>query len=165
MSNIETFKLGMRRLAAGVSVVTTMENSVPYGIVATAVTSVSADPKPVLLVCVNKSASLHGQIERKKILCVNVLSVGDCPLARRFSSSANREDRFAECTWESLETGAPALVGALASFDCQVTDVVPVQSHTIFICEVVAMKIWRDDIHPLIYVNGNFAALDSQLTA
>ena len=38
------FKRGMRRLAAGVSIVTTMEQSVPQGLVATSVCSVCVEP-------------------------------------------------------------------------------------------------------------------------
>src|SRR3569833_655882 len=53
------FKQGMRRLAAGVSVVTTMDGAQPHGFSATSVTSVSADPAPLLLVCVNKAVSCH----------------------------------------------------------------------------------------------------------
>ena len=52
------FRKAMRRLTSAVTVITTAHEDRRYGMTATAVTSVSADP-PSLLICVNRSASLH----------------------------------------------------------------------------------------------------------
>jgi flavin reductase len=153
------FRLGMRRLAAGVSVVTTLEDGVPRGFVATAVTSVCAEPTPCLLVCVNRSVSSHDALHRSGILCVNVLAEGDATLAARFASSNDRERRFEGCAWESLMTGAPALEGALASFDCEIKHEMPVHSHTVFIAEVKAVRLSENELAPLIYVDGRYERL------
>src|SRR4051794_2109966 len=120
------FKRGMRRLAAGVSVVTTAEQGMLHGFVATSVSSVCAEPVPSLLVCVNRSVSSHDVIRRTGVFCANLLSSDDIGLARRFSSSQDRSKRFEGCDWVPLVTGAPALPGALASFDCEITDVMSV---------------------------------------
>ena len=103
------FKRGMRRLAAGVSIVTAIEEGAPHGLVATSVSSVPAQPEPSLLVCVNSNSSIHDVIHRKGIFCANVLSAGDIELAQRFSVPELRASRFEHGSWVSLATGAPAL--------------------------------------------------------
>jgi flavin reductase len=155
------FKRGMRRLAAGVSIITTMEHSVPQGLVATSVCSVCVEPEPSLLVCVNFNSSCHDTISRTGIFCVNLLSAGDIELARRFSTPESRDKRFEETPWVQLVTGAPALPTALASFDCEVTQVISVHSHTVFIGAVRDIKLWQRDVDALLYVDGQYGALAS----
>jgi flavin reductase len=161
MSDPDLFKRGMRRLAAGVSVITTLDDGQPAGFVATAVTSVCADPAPSLLICVNRSASCHALIHKSGIFCVNVLGEGDVEIANLFSSREHRHRRFTDCDWEALETGAPALTGALASFDCRVSEKMEVESHTVFLGRVATIKLWEREVHPLLYVDGHFDGLRS----
>jgi flavin reductase len=156
------FKRGMRRLAASVSLITTIEGDVPQGFAATSVTAVSAAPSPSLLVCVNRDVSSHAAIHRTGFFCVNLLSEAHCELASIFSSSALREQRFASRAWRVLQTGAPAFDDALASFDCEVLQSVEVNSHTIFIAKVVAVVLQGEAIQPLLYVDGRFDGLRSQ---
>ena len=155
MIGADVFKRGMRRLAAGVSVITTEIEGSRYGLVATSVTSVSVDP-PSLLICVNRSATSHDAFEKAGYFCVNLLGEGDEGIAKRFSSPRYRDIRFSHRKWEPLATGAPALTGSLASFDCRVINTVPVATHTIFVAEVVASKLWQKEVVPLVYVDGEF---------
>ncbi len=39
--------------------------------------------------------------------------------------------------WGALETGAPILKNALVSFDCEISQIQEVGTHTIFICPIV----------------------------
>jgi flavin reductase len=163
MIDLAEFKQGMRRLAAGVSVVTTMEAGEPHGFSATSVTSVSADPAPLLLVCVNKSVTCHDILLRSGSFCVNVLSEAEIETARVFSSPEHRHRRFELCPWEELATGAPALVNSLANFDCRIHRAVEVQTHTVLFGEVVRVMIRGPIVHPLLYVDGKFDGLRSVL--
>jgi flavin reductase len=153
------FKRGMRRLAAGVAVVTTAERGEPHGFAATSVSSVCAEPVPSLLVCINRSAASHDVICRTGVFCANLLSSQDIDLARRFSSPQDRASRFDGCDWAPLVTGAPALLSALASFDCEITDIVSVHSHSIVIGAVRDMRLWHDEIAPLLYLDGHYESL------
>lgn len=155
------FRRGMRRLAAGVSIVTTTEQAVSHGMVVTSVCSVCAEPEPSLLVCINHTASCHDIIRRAGVFCVNPLRSDDIELARRFSSPEAREERFKESPWLTLVTGAPALPTALASFDCEIAQIIPVHSHTIFIGAVRDIKLWQGDIDALLYIDGQYGALAS----
>ena len=65
----------MRHVAATVYAVTTGHGGNRFGILATAVSSLSFDP-PSVLVCVNRSASLHGPLASAETFCVNVLGLG-----------------------------------------------------------------------------------------
>ncbi|MCS0502823.1 flavin reductase family protein [Ancylobacter mangrovi] len=159
------FKHGMRRLAAGVSVITTCEDGQPHGFVATSVTSVAADPTPTLLVCVNRSVSCHDVIDKSGSFCVNLLAEPDLELAKAFSSGRDRHLRFSTHEWRPLSTGAPALASALASFDCVLTERVSVHTHTIFLGSVVDIVLPEGPLHPLIYAGGQFDTLGSRVRA
>jgi len=66
------FLAAMRKVAATISLVTTRENGSAHGMTATAISSLSADP-PAILVCIKRSASIHGPLCRVKWFCVNLL--------------------------------------------------------------------------------------------
>lgn len=154
----DAFKAGMRRLAAGVSIITTELSGKHYGLACTSVTSVTLEP-PTLLVCINKSASAHDQLVQAGKFCVNILSPADRDIAMAFSRSEKREERFSHGRWSVLETGAPALCSALASFDCRVSQAIKVGTHTICIGEILVARASGHPSDPLIYFNGAFAGL------
>lgn len=144
------FVEGMRRLAAGVSVVATEFEGDRYGLASTAVTSVSADP-PTLLISVNFKASAHEAIKRAGCFTVNVLDEEDEEVAHLFGSKQERERRFLTRQWSPMATGAPALDGALAVFDCVVRETAVISTHTIFFGRVVDVRFRGDDRRPLLY--------------
>lgn len=152
---------GMRRLASGVSVVTTLTPSGPVGLLSTSVTSVSADP-PVILFCVNKSTSSHEAFLKSKSFCVNVLEEADQMVATRFGSSNFRHVRFEDRAWKTLVTGAPALEGCSVSFDCEVVWQVEVSTHTIFLGQVINIVQWTKNASPLLYWDGAYHAATPQ---
>ncbi|WP_342364119.1 flavin reductase family protein [Terrarubrum flagellatum] len=159
MTSVDLFKRGMRRLASGVSIVTTRHNDTYSGLVATAVSSLSGEP-PSLLVCVHRASSSHGLFHKAGVFCVNLLGGADAAIASSFSSP-RKELRFTEGTWAPLITGAPALVDSLASFDCRVAKSIEFETHTIFIGMIEAIELWQDHVAPLLYVDGRYRTLPS----
>ena len=161
----ELFRQGMRCLAAGVTIITTAERSRPSGLTATAVCSLSLDP-PQLLVCISRRAGAHDAMARSARFCVNVLSRGQWRLAARFSGQNGGfgAERFKAGKWTTLKTGAPALVDALAAFDCLVTERVDASTHTIFIGRVVDLEL-RPKGKPLLYASGGYAGLQALAAA
>lgn len=155
----DAFKQAMRRLAAGVTIVTTRHNDIRGGLTATAVCSLSADPAQ-LLVCVNRSAAAHTMISEGENLCVNLLAHTHQRLAARFAGQTGvlGEERFSVGRWTTLKTGAPVLEDALASFDCIVSEKFASATHTIFIGRVVDVRL-RTNGGPLLYAGGSFAAI------
>lgn len=152
----EHFKSGMRRLASGVSLITTQDvHEAWHGMIATSVTSVSAEP-PSLLICVNRTASCHDPLVESGVFCVNFLGEENDSIAAAFSSSKLRDRRFQEGDWRRIATGAPALASSLASFDCRVKQKLEADSHTIFIGSVEAIELWDAPLSPLVYMNGGY---------
>jgi flavin reductase len=150
------FKSGMRRLASGVSLITTTNaEGVWHGMIATSVTSVTAEP-PSLLVCVNRSASCHDPLLASGVFCVNFLGEDHDVIAGVFSSSKFKDERFTAGDWRTISTGAPALAHSLASFDCRVKQQLEADSHTIFIGSVEAIELWDAPLSPLVYINGGY---------
>jgi flavin reductase (DIM6/NTAB) family NADH-FMN oxidoreductase RutF len=158
-TNSDSFRAGMRHLAAGVCVITTAAvGNKRSGLTATAVCSVSADP-PTLLVSINSASGTCAAIRATGHFAVNLLSVQDREVARRFASPIPPEDRFAGGAWDILVTGSPALASAVAVFDCNVGRVVEVATHTILIGAIEAVRISQSDERPLLHAHAAFASL------
>ncbi len=150
------FLEGMSRLAAGVSLITTLdERDAPAGMLATAVTSVSSDP-PTLLVCVNREATMHADLIRSGVFCVSVLSQSNAAIAKLFSSGKNRERRFLSGNWQRLTTGAPALEDSLVAFDCRFEQTVRAGTHTVIFGRVLDVLKRPTSGGPLIYFDRGY---------
>ena len=149
----QEFKLGMRRLAAAVNIVSTLEDERPAGLIATAVCSVSAGP-PTVLVCVNRSARTHRILMESGVFCVNVLAADQMPFAREFLALDPLE-RFGACRWSTLATGSPALDEAMINFDCELVETFASGTHDIIIGRVVALRR-REVDNPLLYFEGDY---------
>lgn len=130
----------MGQHVASVCVITSVQNGKRFGLTATAMSSVCAEP-PRLLVCVNKSGASHDAITTSSKFCVNVLAEAQDNVAKAFAGMMGRDfDRFSVGGWNELVTGAPALVNATAVFDCEVKQVIDQFSHSIIIGEVLAAQ-------------------------
>ncbi|MFO1038690.1 MAG: flavin reductase family protein [Geminicoccaceae bacterium] len=152
------FTSGMRRLAAGITIVTVAHEGRSGGLTATAVTSLTAQP-PRLLVCVNVDAEAHAMITAARSFAVNVLAEPHAALAERFGGRTGvfGQERFQAGSWTTLETGAPILADALAVFDCTLEKEMAASTHTIFIGDVVATAMGEG--RPLLWANGGFAGI------
>ena len=153
---LPAFKLAMRRLAATVTIVTAGRDGQRFGIAATAVTSVTADP-PTLLVCVNQGGSIHDIIAESGRYCVNILGTRHARLVNPFGGLVRGEARFGHGDWSLGADGVPYLDDAQASLFCAVRQTVAYGSHSIFIGEVQLVRL-SDDIAPLLYQDGALAA-------
>ena len=151
----ELFKTGMRRLAAGVTIITTMADGQRRGLTATAVCSVSATP-PTLLCCVNRQSSAHDSILASGLFAINVLTADDHVLAEQFGGAEQGEARFLSGEWGVLETGAPILKSAFVGFDCRLVQTFDGATHTIFLGEVVAQSVGAGQ--PLCYLGGSYGS-------
>ncbi|WP_209047187.1 flavin reductase family protein [Rhizorhabdus histidinilytica] len=135
MAQQSSFADAMARFPGAVTIITTRENGLRFGMVATAVCSLSADP-PSLIVCLNKGTSAHDPILRQKIFAVNLVSGDHAPVIRHFMASKG-EDRFRVGDWQTLATGAPILNDATVSFDCELGEVHDGFTHSILIGTVM----------------------------
>ncbi|UZW56402.1 flavin reductase family protein [Sphingobium sp. JS3065] len=152
----EQFKQAMRRLASTIAILTGGEGDGWTGIVATAVTSVTADP-PTLLAAVNRTTSLSPVLHENDRFCVNLLAKRHRDLVSVFSGAIKGRQRFDTGEWQPSPSGLPVLCDAAASLECQITSRIDVGTHTLFIGEVVEI-VNHPMIDPLIWMDGRFAS-------
>lgn len=141
----------MRHVAATVYAVTTTHEGHSWGILATAVSSLSFDP-PSLLACINREASLHAPLEQAERFCINVLGLGNRDVAEHFMLP--RADRFAVGEW-SDHLGVPMLATAQSSLICDVADRHTFGTHSIFIGALIEAN-HRVDATPLTYFDRHY---------
>ncbi|KOC88963.1 NADH-dependent FMN reductase RutF [Winslowiella iniecta] len=156
----QEFRHAMSRLGAAVNIITTDGPGGRAGFTASAVCSVTDSP-PTLLVCLNRSASVYPAFMQNQMLCVNTLAAGHETLSGLFGGKTPMAQRFIAAEWSTLVTGAPILAGAVASFDCKVTQVVSVGTHDILFCEAQAL-VCNDNTHGLIYFDRGYHHLMRQ---
>lgn len=155
------FCKGMRHLAGHCAVIASGDTQHPAGLTATAVCSVTANP-PRLLVCINRDVYAHRVIVETGYLSINILASCQESIAKCFAGMLEgvaATDRFQHGQWAPGNSGIPVMQDALVSFECQVTEAIPASTHDMFLCEVVGVAGKMSQDGPLIYFNGQFAAL------
>jgi flavin reductase len=136
----QSYREAMARFGAAVNVVTTDGPAGRRGFTASAVCSVT-DAPPTLLVCVNRENDSHPALLANGVLCVNTLGADQQALSALFAGDAiDPAVRFAAGEWYTLETGAPALHGAVVSFDCRLAQVTDIGTHSVMFGKVVAIR-------------------------
>ena len=136
------YRDAMARYAGHVQIATTAHEGVRRGVTVTAACSVSDNPGTVL-VCLNHSNPLNELFTQSGVFALNTLMAEHEQLAVAFSGLDHLEveERFARGQWDTIATGAPALVGAAAVFDCRLIDAKTVATHTILIGQVIGLRI------------------------
>ena len=156
------FKLGMRTLVSGVSIITAHgPGGAPLGLTATSVSSLSADP-PSLLVCVNRQKEIAAALVPGASFAVNVLTDTQVMIAQSFGGqlSARGADRFAHGTWHRSADGeVPLLLGCRAAFECRVSHVHDWETHHIVIGSVVDVHFFAPNEPPLAYCDGAYRSV------
>jgi flavin reductase (DIM6/NTAB) family NADH-FMN oxidoreductase RutF len=148
----QEFRRVLGHFAAGVTVVTTRgADGTPYGLTATAFTSVSLEP-PLVLVCVDKRSESHPHFLASGVFTVNFLALDQEDISRRFAISGG--DKFVGLASHAGATGAPVLADTLGHLDCRTTSVVDAGDHTIFVGAVEAGA--AREAQPLLYFRGAY---------
>lgn len=151
----EEFRSALGRFASGVTIVTARgPDDALLGITVSAFSSVSLEP-PLILVCIDKRASLHGHLTEGTRFAVNILGQDQEHISRRFASKD--ENRFNGTAYRDSAERVPILDGALASLECRVVHSYPGGDHTIIVGEVESTTI--ADGKPLAYFRGGYVQL------
>lgn len=155
--NDDEFRSALGRFAVGVTVVTTRgADGVDHGMTVSAFCSLSLHP-PLVLICIEKSASVYDIITAAPNFVVNVLSMTQEPLARRFS--VVDIDRFEGVGFSRATSGISVLDGVLAVLECRRAASHHGGDHTIITGEVEDAR-WDDSGRPLLYYRGGYAQLE-----
>lgn len=150
----DTFRAVLGRFASGVTVLTMRHEGHDHGMTVTAFCSVSLEP-PLVLACVERTASFHPYLALERAFAVNILSSGQEALSRRFSGPA---DRFEGVGYTRAQNGAPLLDDALAHLECRVEALHPGGDHTVCLARVESAVVRPE--RPLLYYRGGYAQLE-----
>ena len=142
------FRDAMAALCSGVAVVTTRrDDGSPCGLVATSVSSFSAEP-PSVLVSVGHASRCHQPLTDRDYFGVHLLSAGQSDLAEEFAGLG--DDKFSRFDW-AWDDDVPILGGVLAYLRCRRSALFELYDHSILIGDVVGGS--RSNGTPLVYMD------------
>ena len=149
----------LAHFATGVTVVAARNGPLLAGMTANAIASISIDP-PVLMASIARKAETHAAIVGSHAFAVSVLAADQRDLAECFAqpTTATKLTRFCDAPWHEAESGSPILEGALAYFDCRLTEHHDGGDHGIFLGEIVAAG-FREDAEPLLWYASEYHRL------
>lgn len=156
-------RAGLRRLAKAVVVITTKKDGQRHAMAATAVSELSMDP-PSMLICVNKTASMHPVLASGADFCINILDADHMHISAACSGKVKGEARFEIGSWADTSIDVPRLDDAQASFVCRQTQQITYGSHSIFIGDVVE-AFSSPAVDPLVYVDGRYTRIGPDIVA
>jgi flavin reductase ActVB len=150
--NLKSFTHAMSRVPAPVSVTTTIDAAGRrWGFTGSSFSSLSLRP-PLVLVCLDKSASTHAAFVSADHFMINILAEDQVHVATRFAASGI--DRFAADDTELCELGLPGLPGALARMACSMHDTLDGGDHSILVGRVEAAHVTAQT--PLVYCDRGY---------
>jgi flavin reductase (DIM6/NTAB) family NADH-FMN oxidoreductase RutF len=154
----DRFREAMRRMASGVSVVTTDGPAGRFCVTVSSMCSLSLEP-PSVLACVHHMSPALQAIIDNGAFCANVLRVEQALVSDSFAGRLLelKDDKFACAEWEKLATGSPVLRDALIAFDCRLSREVEFGSHRILMGTVVDL-VAREG-NPLIYADRGYRSI------
>ncbi|MBI5506772.1 MAG: flavin reductase family protein [Deltaproteobacteria bacterium] len=155
------FRKIIGNFATGVTVVTTANDGFLHGLTANSVTSVSLDPL-LLLVCVDKKAHAHTELERCSHFGVSILGADQVEVSNLFARPGEPEQgSLRGAAWHYGPGGTPLLDGALAWLECRLAERLAGGDHTIFIGEATGGEVTRPQAPPLLYFRGGYRGVAS----
>ena len=151
-----SFRQLMSQWATGVSVITCLDDQVPAGCTANALTSLSLDP-PRLLVCFDLSARTLASVRRSRRFTVNVLTASQEEICGRFASRASHADKFAGVPYR-VAFDTVLLEDCMAAIVCEVADELVHGDHVIVVGDVIHGEL-PVAAPPLIFFQSQFVQL------
>jgi 3-hydroxy-9,10-secoandrosta-1,3,5(10)-triene-9,17-dione monooxygenase reductase component len=149
------FRDALGRFATGVALVTAAPGGDPAGLIVNSLTSVSLEP-PLVLFCPSRSSLTWSRMRQAGRLGINVLGRQHERFAIRATPAG--ADRFAGLDWELGPGGAPLVVDAIASLECEIVAEHPAGDHWIVVGRVDHLRISASQT-PLVFHSGAFATL------
>lgn len=155
----DEFRTAMRRWATGVTIVTAQHDNSIHGMTVSSFTSISLEP-PLVLVSLEQDVKTTKLIHASGFFGISILSEDQHMISDRFAGRIPEiNNRFAGLELFTLKTGAPLLATSLASFDCQVVSAINAGTHTLFLGEVLDLRIGKI-MKPLIYFERDYRTID-----
>ena len=153
------FRQALSYFASGVTIVTTFYENTPYGLTVSSFTSVSLEPR-LVLVCLDKHTRNYTALTASGVVGINILAANQQQLSQHFAGR-NKDD------WSAIEYSpgthqVPLLTGALVQLECRVAELLPGGDHTIVVGEILEAHIPAEQTAPLLYYRGAYQQLAAQ---
>jgi flavin reductase (DIM6/NTAB) family NADH-FMN oxidoreductase RutF len=147
----DLFREAMAGLCSGVAVITARrDDGVPCGLVATSVSSFSANP-PSVLVSVDHSSRCHRPLVEGDTFGVHVLAAGQEQLARVFAGKG--DEKFAGVDWR-WDDGVVLIEGCLSYLRCRRSALFELYDHSLLVGDVTGGSLTPGE--PLVYMSRRF---------
>ena len=155
MIDAHSFRRACSKFATGVTIAAVMApDGKPHGLTVNSFASVSLAP-PLVSICIDHKAKDLEFFRQSASFGISILSQQQQQISNRFA--ARGENRFHNIAWHAGKSGAPLIDGALATFDCEVSQIVDAGDHAIFIGRVRA--ITDEEGRPLLYFASGYQTL------
>ena len=148
-------RTALGRFATGVTIVTCRDAAgTAVGLTCNSFNALSLDP-PLVLWSLRRASPSLAAFAGAAHFAVNVLAEDQIELSRRFASSAS--DKFADGVWHDGAGGAPLLVGAAATFECERASQQDAGDHVLFFGRV--LRLADAALPPLVFHGGRYHLL------
>lgn len=149
------FRSVLSQWASGVSVVTSNDEGMLYGVTVSSFSALSLDP-PLVLVCLANTNRIVSMIEQSGGFAVSILA-SDQIAASNYFARAGRlpTPSFTEIAGEWSPMGQPVVSGAMAFMTCALHALLPQGDHTIVIGRVIDTRI-NEGKEPLLYWSRSY---------
>jgi flavin reductase (DIM6/NTAB) family NADH-FMN oxidoreductase RutF len=155
----DLFRLAMGRFATGVTVVSTLWQGHDHAMTANALASVSMEPR-LVLVCVEIDARFHDALSESGVWGVSILSSSQRPAADWLATQGRPlHGQLDRIPHSRGRTGVALLDGALATIECQTTDIHAAGDHSIVVGEVVSLGVAEHPGDALVYYRSRYGVL------
>src|SRR6266516_4737301 len=146
----------MRRVPAGVAVVTVALEDAEVGLTVSSLVALSLEP-PLVGISISRFAALHELLREAGVFGVSILAAGQERLAQHFARGVPPI-----ALWTGIERlpggGVPLLAGALGWLECRLAAEHGTGDHTLFVGEVTAVERGSGD-PPLVHIGQSYRPL------
>lgn len=157
MVDPDLFRRVLGRFASSVTVLSARDKrDVDHGMTVSAFSSVSLEP-PLVLVCIDKTASIYPTLFETDQIGISVLSDHQEDCSRRFAEKD--AERFDDLEIQRGAKGVALLRGAHAHIEGRIVARHDAGDHTIFVAAVDRAAAFEG--RPLLYYRGGYPRLES----
>jgi flavin reductase len=147
----------MRRVPAGVAVVTVALQDAEVGLTVSSLVSLSLEP-PLVGISISRFAALHELLRDAQAFGVSILAAGQEHLAQHFARGVPPIALWTGIERRAGASGVPLLDGALGWLECRLAAEYETGDHTLFVGEVTAAERGTGD-PPLVHIGQAYRPL------
>ena len=157
MADGEELRALMRRVPAGVAVVTVDVEGERLGLTVGTLLSLSLEP-PLVGVSISRQAALHELLRQAGGFGVSILAAGQERLAQHFARGVPPIALWHGVATREGVSGVPLVDGALGWIECRNWAEYPAGDHTVFVGEALSVEAGAPS-QPLVHLGSSYRAL------